>query len=82
MAGGILSGVTGNRADLLVVDDPVKGREEAESETIRKKTREAFDDDLQTRLKPGGRTIIIQTRWHADDQLAASCRRIGVAKAV
>jgi hypothetical protein len=67
MAGGILSGVTGNRADLLVVDDPVKGREEAESETIRKKTREAFDDDLQTRLKPGGRTIIIQTRWHADD---------------
>jgi hypothetical protein len=67
MAGGILSGVTGNRADLLVVDDPVKGREEAESETIRKKTREAYDDDLQTRLKPGGRTIIIQTRWHQDD---------------
>lgn len=67
MAGGILSGVTGNRADLLVVDDPVKGREEAESETVRRKTRDAFIDDLQTRLKPGGRTIIIQTRWHADD---------------
>ena len=67
MAGGILSGVTGNRADLLVVDDPVKGREEAESETIRKKTRDAYIDDLQTRLKPGGRTVIIQTRWHADD---------------
>lgn len=67
MAGGILSGVTGNRADLLVVDDPVKGREEAESETIRRKTKDAFTDDLQTRLKPGGRTVIIQTRWHEDD---------------
>lgn len=67
MAGGILSGVTGNRADLLVVDDPVRGRDEAESETIRKKTREAYIDDLQTRLKPGGRTVVIQTRWHADD---------------
>lgn len=67
MAGGILSGVTGNRADLLVVDDPVKGREEADSETIRKKTRAAFDDDLATRLKPGGRIVIIQTRWHEAD---------------
>lgn len=67
MAGGILSGVTGNRADLLVVDDPVKGREEAESETIRKKTLAAFEDDLATRLKPGGRIVIIQTRWHEAD---------------
>jgi len=67
MAGGILSGITGNRADLLVVDDPVKGREDANSETIRKKTREAYDDDLCTRLKPGGRQIIVQTRWHEDD---------------
>lgn len=67
MAGGILSGVTGNRADLLVVDDPVKGREEADSETIRKKVRAAFDDDLATRLKPGGRIVVIQTRWHEDD---------------
>lgn len=67
MAGGILSGVTGNRADLLVVDDPVKGREEAESDTIRKKTKEAFEDDLATRLKPGGRIVVIQTRWHEAD---------------
>ena len=67
MAGGILSGVTGNRADLLLVDDPVKGREEADSETIRKKIRAAYDDDLTTRLKPGGRQVIIQTRWHEDD---------------
>lgn len=67
MAGGLLSGITGNRADLAVIDDPVAGREAADSETIRKKTREAYEDDFCTRLKPHGRQVIIQTRWHADD---------------
>jgi len=71
MATGIMAGNTGNRADLLVVDDPVKGREDADSETIRKKTREAYEDDLSTRLKPGGRQVIIQTRWHEDDLAGA-----------
>ncbi len=76
MSGGILSGITGNRADLVVVDDPVKGRAEAESEVIRKRTIEAFDDDVKTRLKPGGSIIIIQTRWHEED-LAGSILPIG-----
>lgn len=67
MSGGILSGITGNRADLVVVDDPVKGRAEAESDVIRKRTIEAFDDDVKTRLKPGGSIILIQTRWHEED---------------
>jgi predicted phage terminase large subunit-like protein len=67
MSGGILSGITGNRADLVVVDDPVKGRAEAESDVIRKRTIEAFDDDVRTRLKPGGSIILIQTRWHEED---------------
>lgn len=67
MAGGILSGITGNRAGLLIVDDPIKGRDEAESETIRKKTLEAYEDDLLTRLLPGGTVVIIQTRWHQAD---------------
>lgn len=67
MAGGILSGVTGNRADVLIVDDPVKGREEADSEAIRRKTLDAYQDDLVTRLKPNGRQVIIQTRWSEAD---------------
>lgn len=67
MAGGLLSGMTGNRASDIIIDDPVAGREDAESETIRKKTKEAYDDDLKTRLVPGGSTIIIQTRWHEKD---------------
>jgi predicted phage terminase large subunit-like protein len=67
MAGGLLAGMTGNRAGMVIVDDPVAGREDAESETIRRKTREAYEDDLKTRLIPGGATIIIQTRWHEND---------------
>lgn len=71
MSGGILSGITGNRADLLVIDDPVKGREDADSDTIRRKTRAAYEDDLVTRLKPSGRQVLIQTRWHEDDLAGA-----------
>lgn len=67
MAGGILSGITGNRANLVIIDDPVKGRQEADSETTRKRTIEAYQDDLMTRLIPGGSVVLIQTRWNEGD---------------
>jgi hypothetical protein len=67
MAAGILSGITGARANMLIIDDPVRGREDADSETIQKKTWEAYQDDLRTRLVPGGATVIIQTRWSEND---------------
>ena len=67
MAGGLLAGMTGNRASIIIIDDPVSGREDAESETIRRKTKEAYEDDLLTRLIPGGKQIIVQTRWHESD---------------
>lgn len=67
LAGGILSGITGNRAHGLIIDDPVKGRDEADSEVIQKKTIEAYQDDLLTRLVPGGWIVIIQTRWNTGD---------------
>lgn len=67
MAGGILSGITGHRADCIIIDDPVKGREDADSETIRDKTWEAYKSDLRTRLKPKGAIVLILTRWHEDD---------------
>lgn len=67
MGGGILSGITGNRADLIVIDDPIKGRQEADSETIRERTRAEYEDSIKTRLKPGGRIVLIQTRWHEAD---------------
>jgi predicted phage terminase large subunit-like protein len=67
MAGGLLSGLTGNRAALGVLDDPIKGRQEAESETIRDKSWDAYIDDFCSRLIPGAPQVVIQTRWHEDD---------------
>jgi predicted phage terminase large subunit-like protein len=67
MSCGILSGITGNRAHGIIIDDPVKGRQEADSETIRGSIWNAYEDDLKTRLIPGGWIVIIQTRWHEDD---------------
>lgn len=67
LACGILGAVTGNRADGIVIDDPIKGRQEADSQVTRNSTYAAYEDDLLTRLKPGGWVVIINTRWHEDD---------------
>jgi predicted phage terminase large subunit-like protein len=67
LAAGLLAGLTGNRAHGALIDDPIKGREQADSPTIRAKTWEAYVDDLQTRLIPGGWIGLVQTRWHEDD---------------
>jgi len=67
LAVGVGGPVTGNRADGGIIDDPVKGREEADSLTIRTKTREWYKADFYTRLKPGAWIILIMTRWHEDD---------------
>jgi len=67
MACGVMAGITGNRAHGIVIDDPIKGREQADSQVIRDRTFEAYQDDLLTRLIPGGWVVIINTRWHEDD---------------
>ncbi len=66
-AAGVGAGVTGFGADLIMIDDPVKSREEAESEAYREKCWEWFNDDLYTRLEPGGAIVLTMTRWHDDD---------------
>lgn len=67
MAIGVGGAVTGNRADWIVVDDPVKGREDADSKTSRDKVWDWWLEDVKTRLKPGGKMVLIMTRWHEDD---------------
>jgi predicted phage terminase large subunit-like protein len=67
MGAGILSGITGNRADGIVWDDLIKGRDQADSALIRQKTWDAYIDDLLTRKKPNAWEIGITTRWHEDD---------------
>lgn len=66
-AAGIMSGITGARADGVVIDDPVSGKEEADSQRIRDKTYQEYKASLDTRLRPNGWIILIQTRWHQDD---------------
>lgn len=67
MSAGILSGITGNRAHGIIIDDPIRGRADADSKTVRDRTWDAYQDDLKTRLIPGGWELIVQTRWHEND---------------
>ena len=71
MAAGLLAGITGNRADGLVIDDPVANREQADSATLREKTYNEYIDTAMTRAKPAMWALIIQTRWHEEDLAGA-----------
>lgn len=64
---GILAGVTGHTADFFIVDDPIKTRQEAESETTKAAIWGEYLSSIRTRIKPGGKLIVIQTRWAPDD---------------
>ena len=69
---GIGGTTTGRPANLLIVDDPVKSREDAESATQRNKIWDFYTAALSTRLQPDGQgqapsQIVILTRWHPDD---------------
>ena len=70
--GGVLSvgvgaGLTGRPADLLIIDDPIKDRKEADSEVFRQNVWDWWTDVASTRLAPGAPVIVILTRWHEDD---------------
>jgi predicted phage terminase large subunit-like protein len=64
---GVGGGITGFGADLVIIDDPIKSRAEAESKTYRERVWDWFNDDLYTRLEPNAAIILIQTRWHEND---------------
>ncbi len=64
---GVGAGVTGFGAGMIIIDDPVKSRAEAESATHRERVWDWFNDDVYTRLEPDAPMILIQTRWHEDD---------------
>lgn len=64
---GVGGALTGRGAHILLLDDVVKSREDAESEVSRKKIIEWFQGTAMTRLMPGGKIILLSTRWHADD---------------
>ena len=64
---GIMAGITGNSGDLIIIDDPVKNRQEADSITYRERLWEEWQNSIKTRTQAGTKIIIIQTRWHEDD---------------
>jgi predicted phage terminase large subunit-like protein len=64
---GVRGPIVGRRADLVLIDDPVKSQAEADSATQRDHVWAWYRSDLITRLKPGGRIVLIMTRWHEDD---------------
>jgi len=67
-AAGVGGAITGFGGHLIIIDDVVKGRVEAESATMRQRTKDWYTDDLLTRLEePGGAIILMMTRWHTDD---------------
>lgn len=67
ISAGYGSGLTGNPADLIIIDDPVKNRVEADSETDREKKWKDYIDSIESRISAGGKIILIMTRWHEDD---------------
>lgn len=64
---GVGGGITGHGAGLLVVDDPTKNAEEANSATYRDRAWEWWQSTALTRLEPDASVILIATRWHEDD---------------
>ena len=67
VAAGVGGGITGKGAHVLVIVDPVKNREDAESENNRESTWDWYTSTAYTRLAPGGGILVILTRWHDDD---------------
>lgn len=64
---GIGAGLTGRPADVMVIDDPIKDRKEADSEVQRQTVWDWWTDVASTRLAPGAPVVVILTRWHEDD---------------
>ena len=64
---GLMSGITGNPAELVIIDDPIKNREEADSQVIRDKLWNEWQNSIKSRLAAGAKVIVIMTPWHEDD---------------
>lgn len=67
VAAGVGGGITGKGAHVLIIDDPIKNAEEADSAETREKLWDWYGSTAYTRLAPGGGVLVIQTWWHDDD---------------
>lgn len=67
VAAGVGGGITGKGCHILIVDDPLKNAEEADSADTREKLMDWYGSTAYTRLAPGGGVLVIQTCWHDSD---------------
>jgi predicted phage terminase large subunit-like protein len=67
IAAGVGGPITGSGAHVLIIDDPVKNQEEADSPAYRESVWDWYTSTAYTRLEPGGAVILVMTRWHEDD---------------
>ncbi|CAI3933600.1 phage terminase large subunit [Commensalibacter communis] len=67
LSSGVGGSMTGYGGHLAIIDDPVKDRQDADSETMRENVWDWYKSVLRTRIMPGGAIILVLTRWHMDD---------------
>jgi hypothetical protein len=67
ISAGVGGAITSKGAHLLLIDDPIKNREDADSEAMREKVWKEYTATMRTRLMPKGAIVITLTRWHEDD---------------
>jgi len=64
---GVGGSITGMGGRHLLVDDPFKNAEEADSKTVREKVWEWWGSTFYTRAEDDAQILVTQTRWHEDD---------------
>jgi predicted phage terminase large subunit-like protein len=66
-ATGAGAGVAGANADLILIDDPIGSRDEAESAAHRDRVYDWLTNDLLARAEPHTAVAMTMSRWHQDD---------------
>ena len=74
--------ITGFGLDLGIIDDPIKGRAEAQSTQIRNKTWSWLTDDFFLRFADHAAMVMIMTRWHVDDPVGRWLERFPDTKLI
>lgn len=64
---GVGGALTGRPVDVMIIDDPLKDREESESPTMRERCINFWRSKASTRLPEKSIVVLIMTRWHEDD---------------
>jgi len=79
-AAGVGGAITGRGADLLIIDDP-HSEQDALSPNAMESAYEWYTSGPRQRLQPGGKIILVMTRWSTKDLTGMLIRNQGEAKA-